>query len=130
VESTGVLRFWRVSDGALLKEYDQETHANVTQVAISSDGLHFGYGYDATFVLANLPTSTAPLAAPQLSMQRDETVFKLRWPAEYISAVLESCSAANQVWQTMAVTPTLTNSSCQVSVPITGSAQFFRLHLH
>jgi hypothetical protein len=52
---SGVLRFWRVSDGALLKEYDEETHASVSAVAISPNGGQFGYSYDATFAVANIP---------------------------------------------------------------------------
>jgi WD40 repeat protein len=130
VESTGVLRFWRVSDGALLKEYDQETHANVSQVAISPDGLHFGYCYDATFVLANLPSIAAPVRRPLLSMQRDGTALKLHWPADYAGAIVESRQSSSPTWQPMIATPTVTNSTCEISAPMTGPAQFFRLRLH
>ena len=54
-ESAGTIKFWRVSDGALLKKYDKETHAGTGRVAVSPNGKLFSYCYDATFVIANVP---------------------------------------------------------------------------
>jgi WD40 repeat protein len=50
------LRLWRVSDGALLYTYDQETGTGIRSVAFSPDGQYFVYGrYDATVVWAQNP---------------------------------------------------------------------------
>jgi len=58
------IKLWRVSDGALLQTYDQETGTGVHAVAFSPDGALFAYGRaDATLVLARTPSeykTTAP----------------------------------------------------------------------
>src|SRR5207247_773900 len=49
------LKFWRISDGALLKVYDHETEG-ARPVAISADGKYFAYGRsDGVLVLAWMP---------------------------------------------------------------------------
>jgi WD40 repeat protein len=58
-DQKGVIRFWRISDGALLNTYDQQTSLGVTTpVVFSPDGGKFLYGnYDGSFVVAVTPKS-------------------------------------------------------------------------
>jgi WD40 repeat protein len=50
---SGVIRFWRVSDGALLKFYDQQTGPAGVSVAWSPSGSAFAYGrYDGLVAVA------------------------------------------------------------------------------
>ncbi len=55
--ATGTIRFWRVSDGALLKTYDQNTGTSANAVAVSADGHLFSYSHDSTVVVARIPDS-------------------------------------------------------------------------
>jgi WD40 repeat protein len=56
-DQKGVIRFWRISDGALLRTYDQQTSLGVTTpVVFSPSGSQFLYGrYDGAFVAAITP---------------------------------------------------------------------------
>ena len=56
-DQKGVIRFWRISDGALVKTYDQETSLGVTTpVVFSPNGRQLLYGrYDGAFVAAVTP---------------------------------------------------------------------------
>ena len=58
-DQKGVIRFWRMSDGALLKTYDQQTSLGVTTpVVFRSDSKQFLYGrYDGAFVVATTPSA-------------------------------------------------------------------------
>jgi hypothetical protein len=50
------IKLWRVSDGALVQTYDQETGTAVLSIQFSPNGQLFGYGrYDATVVVARNP---------------------------------------------------------------------------
>jgi WD40 repeat protein len=50
------IKLWRVSDGALVQTYDQETGTRVLSIQFSPNGLLFGYGRgDATVVVARNP---------------------------------------------------------------------------
>ncbi len=52
----GTIKLWRVSDGALVRDYDQETGTGVLSVQFSPNGRFLGYGRaDATVVLARNP---------------------------------------------------------------------------
>jgi WD40 repeat protein len=53
----GTLRFWRVSDGALLKLYDQATDVYVSSVAFSPQGTAYAYtrAIDGQEVVASTP---------------------------------------------------------------------------
>ena len=57
-EQTGIIRFWRVSDGALRHQFDQHTGIAVTSpIAFSPDASQFVYGtYEGTVVAAQTPT--------------------------------------------------------------------------
>jgi WD40 repeat protein len=57
-EQFGVIRFWRVADGALRRQYDQHTGIAVTSpVALSPDAAQFAYGtYEGTAVVAQTPS--------------------------------------------------------------------------
>lgn len=66
--ATGTVRFWRVSDGALLKTYDQNTGTSANAVSISPDGHLFSYSHDSTVIVARVPSSlcefsTSPTSA-------------------------------------------------------------------
>jgi WD40 repeat protein len=56
-QQAGTIRFWRVTDGALLRTYDQRTGTAVTSpVAWSPDATRFAYGlYDGTAAVARTP---------------------------------------------------------------------------
>ena len=56
-DQKGVIRFWSMSDGALVKTYDQQTSLGVTTpVVFSPNGSKFLYGrYDGAFVAAVTP---------------------------------------------------------------------------
>ena len=59
----GPLRVWRLSDGALVKTYDQGIGTGVRSIALSNDGHWLAYGRkDATIVLARSPLNGAPAA--------------------------------------------------------------------
>jgi WD40 repeat protein len=50
------IKLWRVSDGALVQTYDQETGTAVLSIQFSPNGQLFGYGRDdATVVVARNP---------------------------------------------------------------------------
>src|SRR5262245_41665338 len=56
IESLGALRFWRVSDGALLLTYDQQTSITVNSIAFSPNGGLLSYGrQDGGVVVARSP---------------------------------------------------------------------------
>jgi dipeptidyl aminopeptidase/acylaminoacyl peptidase len=54
-----VIRFWRISDGALRQVYDARTGTAITSaVAWSPDGMRFAYGtYEGTAVVARTPST-------------------------------------------------------------------------
>ncbi len=56
-QQKGIIRFWRVADGALRRVYDARTGIGVTSaVAWSYDGARYVYGtYDGTAVVARTP---------------------------------------------------------------------------
>ena len=55
------IKLWNVSDGSVLRSYDQETGPYVTSIQFSPDGRLFGYGRsDATVVVARNPFATLP----------------------------------------------------------------------
>jgi hypothetical protein len=56
-QQKGVIRFWRVADGALRRMYDARTGIGVTSpVAWSPDAMRFAYGtYEGTAVVARIP---------------------------------------------------------------------------
>lgn len=56
IQSLGALRFWRVSDGALLLTYDQQTSITVDSIALSPNGGFLSYGrQDGGVVVARSP---------------------------------------------------------------------------
>jgi hypothetical protein len=56
-DQKGVIRFWRLSDGALLQTWDQETSLGVTTPVVFSPDGKFLYGrYDGAFVAAVAPS--------------------------------------------------------------------------
>ena len=58
VPSTGSIRFWRLSDGALFKTYDQNTGTSANTLSVSPDGKFFSYSHDTTVVVARMPASS------------------------------------------------------------------------
>jgi hypothetical protein len=55
LDSTGTIRFWRLSDWSLVKTYDQTTGTGVSAIAISSDSRSFAYANGVTVNLARVP---------------------------------------------------------------------------
>jgi WD40 repeat protein len=64
--STAVIHVWRLSDGALLKTYDESTGDMVAAVAVAADGKSFAYVHNKATVLARMPDTTT--AAPNFSI--------------------------------------------------------------
>lgn len=62
VPSTGSIRFWRVSDGALFKTYDQNTGTSANALSVSPDGQFFSYAHDSTVFVARIPSSSCALS--------------------------------------------------------------------
>jgi WD40 repeat protein len=58
IPSTGAIRFWRLSDGALFKTYDQNTGAIAKTLSVSPDGQFFSYAHDSTVFVARVPAAT------------------------------------------------------------------------
>jgi WD40 repeat protein len=56
--STGSIRFWRLSDGALFKTYDQNTGTSANALSISPDGQLFSYSHDSIVFVARIPSSS------------------------------------------------------------------------
>jgi WD40 repeat protein len=65
-DGDNTIKLWRVSDGALLKSYDEET-VGVLSIAFSPDGRLIAWGRgDATVVVARNPFPVgAPVKPPQ-----------------------------------------------------------------
>lgn len=61
----GVIRFWRLSDGALLKTYDQGTGAYTGGIAVSPDGNFFSYTYESSVAVARMPSFACPFHLDQ-----------------------------------------------------------------
>ncbi|HKP92964.1 MAG TPA: BACON domain-containing carbohydrate-binding protein [Chthoniobacterales bacterium] len=58
IPATGSIRFWRLSDGALFKTYDQNTGTYAKALSVSPDGQLFSYGHDSTVIVARIPSSS------------------------------------------------------------------------
>jgi WD40 repeat protein len=56
IPATGSIRFWRMSDGALLKTYDQNTGTSANALSVSPDGKLFSYSHDSTVFVARVPS--------------------------------------------------------------------------
>jgi WD40 repeat protein len=79
-QQKGMIRFWRVSDGALRQVYDTRTGIGVTSpIAWSQDATRFAYGtYDGTAVVARTPAAiqTNPIfRASGLEIRSDGNVL-------------------------------------------------------
>jgi WD40 repeat protein len=57
-QQVGLIRFWRVADGAMRHQFDQHTGIGVTSaIALSPDATQFAYGtYEGTAVVAQTPS--------------------------------------------------------------------------
>ena len=58
IPATGSIRFWRLSDGALFKTYDQNTGTSANALSVSPDGQLFSYSHDSTVFVARVPSSS------------------------------------------------------------------------
>ena len=58
IPSTGSIRFWRLSDGANFKTYDQNTGTSANALSVSPDGQLFSYSHDSTVFVARIPSSS------------------------------------------------------------------------
>lgn len=58
IPSTGSIRFWRLSDGANFKTYDQNTGTSANALSVSPDGQLFSYAHDSTVFVARIPSSS------------------------------------------------------------------------
>src|SRR5205085_1239579 len=57
IPATGSIRFWRMSDGALLKTYDKNTGTSANALSVSPDGKLFSYSHDSTVFVARVPAA-------------------------------------------------------------------------
>jgi WD40 repeat protein len=58
IPATGSIRFWRLSDGALFKTYDQNTGTSANALSVSADGQLFSYSHDSIVFVARVPSSS------------------------------------------------------------------------
>lgn len=65
---------------------------------------------------------------PRLTIAASAQVITIRWPAEFVSALLETQTNLLQPWRIVPALPTLTNGFWQVTLPPDNLA-LFRLHL-
>jgi len=74
-------------------------------------------------------TPTAATVIPGLTIQRQGGLVVISWPASATGYNLTSVAAlgAGASWQSAGGTPTVLNGINQVTIPVTNSAQFFRL---
>jgi WD40 repeat protein len=62
----GIIRFWRVADGALLKNYDQGTGSYTGAIAVSADGNFFAYTQsDNSVSVARMPSLACTFSIDQ-----------------------------------------------------------------
>jgi WD40 repeat protein len=76
-QQKGVIRFWRVSDGALRQVYDARTGLAVTSpIAWSPDATRFAYGtYEGTAVVARTPAAIRTTTFNSIAMLPDGNVL-------------------------------------------------------
>jgi endonuclease I len=67
---------------------------------------------------------------PGLLIIRDGTILRLRWPAEFVGAEVESLDLPNGIWEVIPLTPILLNGFWEALATLTPQSRFFRLHLH
>lgn len=112
----GLLRFWRVSDGALLVTYDPDPIGPVTAVDISPDGMLFAYG-GGELVVARMPTV---LTKPE----KRGNEFNFDWQGgSGLYQVQQTTSVTSAVWANLGPPTTATN----LSVPMANPTAFFRV---
>ncbi len=75
------------------------------------------------------PSALATVAPPALSISRQGSSAVISWPAAAGGFNLTSSTVlgAGASWQPVGGTPTIVNGTNQVTIPVTNSAQFFRL---
>ena len=98
------LKFWRISDGALLRSFDEEVQS-IGAVTVASTGKHFAYGRaDGTVVLASMPLWIE-------STRRTAKQLILKWQGGSGRYQLQSCTnLTTGAWQN-AGTPTVNTSA-------------------
>jgi WD40 repeat protein len=89
VPSTSSIRFWRLSDGALFKTYDQNTGTTANALSVSPDGQLFSYSHDSTVFVARVPSSAC---AASVSPGRAD------YPTEGGSGVVNISAPAGCLW--------------------------------
>ncbi|MFM1769085.1 MAG: hypothetical protein RJA22_1614 [Verrucomicrobiota bacterium] len=80
---------------------------------------------NTSFLVTVLPSATPPV----LTIARAGNGILLRWPIEAGDYVLEAQSALLGPWAPVAIAPVPDNGQNTVTLPLTGSHQFFRLRL-
>jgi hypothetical protein len=96
----------------------------ITTVGLGAYELVAGVVQDFTLTMA-----TAPSQAPILKIARQGGSVILSWPTSAAGYSLSGSTAlgSGASWQSVGGSPTVVNGTNQVTVPITGNAQFFRL---
>lgn len=100
-QQKGVIRFWRVSDGALRQMYDARTGIAVTSpIAWSPDATRFVYGtYEGTAVVARTPVAIqTSVALKSIEMLPDGNVL-LRQPGTPGAAYHVETTTNSLTWQ-------------------------------
>jgi WD40 repeat protein len=116
-QQKGVIRFWRVADGALRQVYDARTGIGVTSpVAWSPDATRFIYGtYEGTAVVARTPAETQTNRTESLaSLQILSNGNVLLRQSGMASAEYHIEATTNFVsWQQLGVMTANANGSCE-----------------
>ncbi|MBV9958469.1 MAG: PD40 domain-containing protein, partial [Acidobacteria bacterium] len=66
-DSRGSIRFWNVSDGAVLQTYDVQTGTSANSVTVSANAQRFAYTHDAQVVVASFPSLSCPMTTSPTS---------------------------------------------------------------
>ena len=79
-------------------------------------------------IWANGTIFSLSLQLPQLAIVRSGTDLLLSWPTDYVGYTLQATTnLASQVWTTNLPAPVVVNGEYMVTIPISGTRQFFRL---
>jgi len=115
--SLGKLMFWRVSDGKLLKVYEDGLSEYQTQADISRDGKHFAYDRNGTLVVARMPVLIT-------NADVRTNALNLEWQGgSGLYQVQQTTNLSNGVWEPVAG-PT---NATALNVGLTNRAGFFRV---
>jgi WD40 repeat protein len=115
-QQKGVIRFWRVADGALRQVYDAHTSLGVTSaIAWSPDGTRFAYGtYEGTAVVARTPLETETTRGELRTLQiQSNGNFLLRQSGAPGTGYHVEVTTNFQTWREVCILTVNSNGYCE-----------------